>query len=290
MKRKISLLLAALACVPMAACKKSNKIDYMHLSLDDTLFAFRNLTYDDYDSLFDEGYFGALKGLHDEYGAVFSLYTYNTVLEGVPDKYAEEFKANASWLKLGLHSNDHSYRMGTETYENGLAYWNEFVGHVERICGTTDVIDRMPRLEFYDGSKDCVLGMKEAKCGALGFLTRGYNTKAYYYGDQAAEYLSKNDYARDEGNGFLFLSTDMQLEETPDPYAELSKRMSDKAFKNKSSSMIIYSHEYYIYNGDSKKTEFDLLESCCKFAKDKGIAFGYPQEKEYAASKGDSLF
>ncbi len=293
MKRKIgAVLLAAFTCLPMAACSNSNDIDYIHLSLDDTQFCFEKLTrfQNKYDSIFEETFFAQLKKMHDDYGMKVSLYTYNTALENVPDKYAEEFKANASWLKIGLHSSEHAYKLADETYENGLAYWNTFVGHVQRICGTTEIIDRIPRLEFYSGSKDCVLGMKAADCGALGFLTKGYDSEAYYYDASVAEYLSKNDYARDEQNGFLFLSTDMQLEETTDPYKELSKRKEDSAYKNKSSSVIIYSHEYYIYDGAKILQEFDLFESCCKFAKDNDIEFAYPQEKEYKSSKGDSLF
>ncbi len=290
MKKKwICVLLAALTCTPMAACKKSNEMKYMHVSLDDTIFAFENLATYGYDSIFEDEFFSSLKKLHEDYGAVISLYTYNSVLEPVSDAYAEEFQANASWLKLGLHANEHADRMSEETYENGLAYWNTFVGHVERVCGSTENLDRIPRLEFFSGSKDCVLGMKAAKNGALGFLTSS-TAKAYYYGDTVAEYIQKNDYVRDEENGFVFLPTDLQLEETTDPYKDLTEIKEKSAFKERSASVIIYSHEYYVYDGAAIKDEFALLEGCCKFAKDNQIPFALPQDKEYAPSKGDSLF
>ena len=51
--------------------------------------------------------------MHELYGAVFSLYTFNYHskdpeydISYLPSKYAEEFKANAEWLKFGFHARD----------------------------------------------------------------------------------------------------------------------------------------------------------------------------------------
>ncbi len=293
MKRKIkalSILLAIGMCVPMAACKKSKEFNYMHLSLDDTMFSFQNLAEKEYDSLFDEPFFGALKEVHEEYGAVISLYTYNNVLEEVPDSYAGEFTENADWLKIGLHSKEHYYKFNRESYEQGQTHWNTFVGHVERVCGTRESMDRVPRLEFFEGTKECLLGMKEAENGALGFLTSSDSAK-YYYDFHTAEYIKENDHAKDPNTGLVFLPTDLQLEYSQNPYEELTARKGNAEFKKRNASIIVYSHEYYLYNGEETKViledKFKLLEDCCKFAKDNNVKFDFPQNRKYKNSKGD---
>jgi len=120
---------------------------YIHLSFDDVSLCFRNLSSKNCTSLFDEPFFARLKQLHDEYGARFSLYTYNSVLNTAPSTFKNEFADNSDWLKLGFHSDSEGLSLANATYEEGLAYWNAFVENVERVCGTTDCLDRMPRLE-----------------------------------------------------------------------------------------------------------------------------------------------
>ena len=75
--------------------KNSNyqsNIDYIHISFDDVSTSFNNLSNNNYSSLFDEQFFKELKSLHKEYGAKFSLYTYNSVLNNVPSAYLNDFK------------------------------------------------------------------------------------------------------------------------------------------------------------------------------------------------------
>lgn len=76
---------------------------YFHLSFDDTMNSLKNLTSSaPYKSVFEEPFFAYLKGLHEKYGAKFSLYTYLNILEGVTDKYQSELGAASDWLKFGM--------------------------------------------------------------------------------------------------------------------------------------------------------------------------------------------
>ena len=154
--------------------------------------------------MFDEPFFKKIKSLHDEYGAKFSLYTYNSVLKDVPNIYAEEFNLNSEWLKIGFHSESNGQSLVNATYEDGITYWNKFVSNVYRICGTYDSIDRIPRLEYFAGSYQCLLGMKDARYGALGFLSADDSRLSYYFDDIMMEYLYENDYYIDTNNLIFF--------------------------------------------------------------------------------------
>lgn len=277
---------------------------YIHLSFDDVSLCFQNLSNAEYTSLFDEPFFARLKQLHDEYGARFSLYTYNSVLNAAPATYADEFASNSDWLKLGFHSSSSGASLAGATYDQGLAYWNAFVANVERICGTTDCLDRMPRLEYFSGSPEALLGMRDADFGALGFLAADDNRLSYYFDDSIMTYLYDNDHVKDETNNLLFLSTDLRADwfysfTTNNIYKkplkgtaadELEYRKNSTAFESGFKSLIVFSHEWLVYNGNTVNSKFNTVTETCEFAKRNGIAFDYAQNRSYASTDGDALF
>ncbi len=301
----IGIILAIVMCFSVTACNTPVDTKYMHLSIDDNMFCFEDLAETDYDSLFDQPYFAQLKALHDEYGAVFSLYTYNKTLEKLDGKYADEFKANASWLKLGLHADEHlglnlnQYLtiMKNEGYDDGKGYWNDFVQNVTRVCGGLDSLDRMPRLEYYLGNLEYVKGLKDADNGALGFLVRGDGVTNYMYYDQdVATQIKDNNYVKDGENGLVLMGTDLTIESllasepaksnyknlspeevaSVNPLNYLNGKMADANFAN--GPFIVFSHEYCYYYGESALSTFAWLESACEFAKTNQIPFAYSQD------------
>ena len=268
---------------------------YIHLSFDDVSLCFKNLSTGEYTCLFDEPFFARLKELHEEYGARFSLYTYNDVLNGVPNSFANQFATSSDWLKIGFHSNASGLSLANASYEQGMEYWNIFVANVERICGTTDSLDRLPRLEYFAGSQQALLGMRDANLGALGFLSADDNRLSYYFDDSIMTYLYDNDYIKDESNDLIFLSTDLRADwfysfSTSNVYKkpfksnvkeELEYRNASAAFEKSFESLIIFTHEWLVYNGNSINSKFDSVTQACEFAKEKGIAFDYAQSKVY---------
>ena len=80
----------------------------IHFSVDDCIEIFRDITDNDYKSIFESPYFSFFKLLHDKYDAHISLYTfveYNGFnISKVSKDYKYEFKNNANWLKIGFHS------------------------------------------------------------------------------------------------------------------------------------------------------------------------------------------
>ncbi|MBR5439218.1 MAG: hypothetical protein IKV61_03255 [Clostridia bacterium] len=277
---------------------------YMHLSFDDVTLCFQNLTTQNYESLFEEPFFANLKSLHNEYGAKFSLFTYNSTLNNVPNKYASEFIESSDWLKIGFHSNSSGFSLATSTYAQGESYWNTFVNNVERVCGTTSSLDRMPRLEYFAGSKDALLGMKNANLGAMGFLSADDNRLSYYFNDSVMTYLYDNDYIIDSGNNLLFLSTDIRGDwfynfTTNNVYrkplknnvlSELEYRNNNNAFLSSFESLIIFTHEWLVYNGTTVNSKIECILGACEFAKENSLEYDFPQNRVYENCGKESLF
>ena len=274
----------------------------IHISFDDVEKCFNNLKSNQYTSLYDEPFFGWLKGLHDTYGAKFSLYVYYSDLAGVPATYAEEFAAASDWLKIGFHADNASNSAGFSTYDQGMAAWNTFVGYVKTITGTTDSIDRMPRLHYFAGSQAALNGMKYAECGALGFLAADDSRNSYYFDSTTSSNLYNTDYITDHNNGLVFLSTDMRgdwflstftssnnyCKPTHDTvYEEMQDRYSSDAYSGMLEWCIFFSHEWQFYDGTTLGAGKVWTEDACKFAKDNGIAFGYPQGYTFSKTEYD---
>lgn len=259
---------------------------YMHIAIDDVSNCLLRLKNTEYTSLYDEPFFAWLKKLHNSYGAKFSLYTYVNVLEHVPDTYKEEFAEAKDWLKISLHAEDaaSSYADVNLTHDYGRTIWKQFAENVFRITGTYQSIDRMPKLEGSAGSKEVLLGMKDAvsdsgyKYGAIGCLADKIQANG--------QTLFTDDFYIDDG--FVFVSTDIVFGGLD---ADPVKRQEQYGAAASMHSCIALLHEGQVYDENgfiadaNGNMEFlkSQVEELCKFANEKGIKFNYPQTRNFDA-------
>ena len=116
---------------------------YIHISFDDTISVFQDITEnkDHYNSCFDNYFLGYLKWLHDEYGAVFSLYCFyfnnrgDFNLSMCTGIFAEEFQANSDWLKFGFHSYTPFSDFADISYEEVMEEYEKVTMELSRITG-----------------------------------------------------------------------------------------------------------------------------------------------------------
>ncbi len=98
--------------------------------------------------------------MHDTYGAVFSLYTFNYFSEmpeydisDLPSRYAQELAEHADWLKFGFHAKDDKKKYIVDEPEAVKADYAKFL---ETFMGATNCnvssIDRVVRLGFCAGT------------------------------------------------------------------------------------------------------------------------------------------
>ncbi|MFC2086689.1 hypothetical protein ACFLSA_00795 [Bacteroidota bacterium] len=79
-------------------------------SMDDCIFSFRDIAKNKYKSIFDCHFFRDLQELHSKYGVRFTVNVYFEDEEGFdltmfPDKYKNEWRDNADWMRLAFHAN-----------------------------------------------------------------------------------------------------------------------------------------------------------------------------------------
>ena len=170
------------------------------------------------------------------------------------------------------------------------------------ITGTTDSVDRMPRLHYFKGSEAALQGMRDADCGALGFLSADAERASYYLGQDLSAWIYNNDHITDHKNNLVFLATDFRgdwfLNNTsntytykkiskPTVYEELEHRFASEEFEGTLSSFIFFAHEWQFYSGTTLSSNKAWTEDACKFAADRGIAFDYPQNRTFSATDCD---
>jgi len=250
---------------------------YMHISIDDTIAVFLDLTTNSaiYTSIFDNAYLNGLKTLHDTYGAIFSMYCYGTngsgfYLEECTDKFATEFRQNSNWLKFGFHALNGDNYTNADT-KTAQTHYDRVVGELYRICGGFEAIDRFPRIHLWSGNANTVKAWRNCKNGIVGLLTADSNITSYSMSADDTAYLQKNSKLYDYATKLTFMSTDMRTENYG-PLFELRKRYHDIDYSSRMDYLIIFTHEWQ----DTTLTLSKFTE-CCQFARDYGYVFEFPQ-------------
>ena len=256
---------------------KKNK--FLHFSLDDFKDAISDLVTngESYSNIFDNSTFALLKEWHDKYGIVVSLYLQRTMAD-VPKKFASDFINNSSWLKFGYHGNGPTWE--TATYDNGKQWWNDFVNGIMTSVGSYDIIDRVPRNDYFHGTKESCKGERDANCGCLGFLGCDdweYNATVrknnYYLTDEQSKYLDVRDRYYDYENQLCIFKTDFRLEQIAQRWGNVSECL--EYYQSAKGAMqafdlIVFSHEW---NFTGYKTQ---AEAVFQWAIDNGYRFDYP--------------
>lgn len=279
-----------------AKSRKSLLGNYFHLSFDDVRLCTANLVNNIYTSIWNEPFLGWLKGLHEQYGAVFSLYLYDiSNLTNVPATYKNELFAAREWLKFSPHAAiNNNATFENATAEVGAAAWDTVVTNVIRFAGSPQSIDRIPRLDRFKGSLAALTAMRDCDCGALGFLSTDDSRAPYYLTQVQYEYLQEHDIFIDDTNGLYFLHTDMRGDWFLDSftseytyreptetnvYDDLVQRYNASIESDTFRAYIWFTHEWQVYENGALNSNKKWVEDACKFAYDYEIPFDYPQNR-----------
>ena len=199
---------------------ESERVKYSHFSIDDFYLAFQDLTNNasTYKSIFDNEMFAWLKEMHEANGMTISCYCFyqnedgSFTLDNVPTKYASEFKANADWLRFGFHALKQGANFASATAEAAKEAYEKTIAALVKITGSTLCIDRIPRLHNFAGSLEACKGMRDAQCGARGFLAAISNSdgtprQSYYLAEEENNYIYTHDYLYDAVTQLHFVRT-----------------------------------------------------------------------------------
>ncbi|BDF47818.1 hypothetical protein [Eisenbergiella sp.] len=269
-------------------CQKHER-QYIHISFDDVYQCIRDITVhaDSLQSLFEHKFFGWLKQMHEKYGAVFSLYTFNTDshapdydISGFPARYAQELSDSAGWLKFGFHARDNEKRYEKEEAEEIRRDYEKFTAAVRKASGGHgDCIDRVIRLGFFTGTQENVRALRECEWGPVGYLTadNSEERRSYYFDDKVTAFINREGEYYDPDNRLLFLRSQLRLESV----SSLEEQFDKIKSYDKPKVIELFTHEYCLYREGCIKgyTVSQLMEAYIRRACERGYGFDYAQNR-----------
>lgn len=241
--------------------KETPYIKYIHISFDDVITSLKEITETEYESVFDHKLFKNLKYLHDTYGAVFTLNCFNTGssfdISDMTDRYADEFKANTSWLKFAFHAEKSSTHYGvynnsaaTDTVEEAVASYNKFTAAVINFTGTVDAIDTVTRLGNFAGELEYIQAFKQCDYGITGLTTADSSGRNSYYFDNElyaelnlTNYMNSYDSWYDEKEDIIFVKSNSRVERVAYGNAKFEAINLDENSINKNQYVELFTHE-----------------------------------------------
>ena len=236
----------------------------IHFSVDDTWMCIKDITDNEYSSIFTNSFLGKLKELHDNYGICVTLNTFNTVstdasynIANVPTRYQAEFQANKSWLKFAFHAESDVENYNTST---GISTsYDTFVNAIYNLTGDYDCIDRVARLGYFGGSLENVLAIKNKEHGIIGLLCADDTRISYYLTEEQNGIVQRKGKYIDVDNELFMIKTITR--NTANMISEIENNLCYQKFVE------IFMHEY-----EGNPT----FETVAEWAKNNGYVSAFP--------------
>ena len=215
-------------------------------TIDDNIRFFKEITESGYKTIFDHPYLAMLRRLHERFNLAVQLNLFYSMdgfdLSEVSKNYADEWKENASWLKLSFHSK----------LENVCPYENSGYDEVYRDCKNVNAqilrfasLESLAKTTTVHFCRTTLDGLKALKdngyIGLLGLFGDSENPRTSYMVDEAtaAEIRKGNTkpYEQLEMASIDMVINTVNLSDIP---YELSKLLSREAVR-------VMIHEQYFY-------------------------------------------
>lgn len=228
-----------------------NKI--INFSIDDCIEIFRDITINNYNSLFESDYFSFFKELHDKYDAKISLYSFVEYkgfnIKNTTDKFKKEFIDNCNWLKIGFHGFNENSRYNDK--ENIKKDYKLFIKYVKRFAGNLNIIDNFIRLHYFSGNLENILKIK--KFGIKGLFTADDDRDNYYLKKNENIFLNKHNIYKDIKNEIFFIKTNLRIEKIEN----INETLKTIDINN---NIIMFTHEQYLNNKNIRDKIIDIYE------------------------------
>ena len=211
-----------------------NAVGKFRLSSDDNILFLQDITAnkDKYQSIFENPYLAVYKKAHDQYGAKVHLNLFYELndeartrfstdrpyfnLTMVTDKFRDEFRQNADWLKLAFHSRaeypDNPYVRSDAT--TVTADCTAVLREIVRFAGAECISDSTT-VHWGSGNHDVVRGLRAMGFRSLtGYFTlnsKGNPSVSYYCPRDLVEHVSERDFWVDTEENMIFGRIDKVL-------------------------------------------------------------------------------
>ena len=187
---------------------------YIHLSVDDVIGVFKELTITKPDSIFEIELFRYLRKLHHRYGAVVSCYCFykkeEFSLAQCTREYKQEFEENASWLRFGFHGYSGGEDYISQSIVDSYSQYQEVIINLKKIVGI-NALDNFPRIHTFRASDDFVrlLADNDILC-ISGLLAADDERRSYSLNTEEDKKLKSNGFM--EKNNILYMRTSQRFD------------------------------------------------------------------------------
>lgn len=154
-------------------------------TIDDNIRFLEQLTSGDYASMFDHPYLSLLRRLHDKYDlkVQLNLFYQNSTfdLSSMTDEFADEWRANSSWLKTSFHSRlENVNPYASSSYDEVYSDCREVHSEIVRFAGV-DTLASTTTLHYCLATEGGIRALEDNGVrGLLGlYLVRGVERSSY---------------------------------------------------------------------------------------------------------------
>ena len=244
-----------------------NALGGYRLSSDDNIIFLYDINEhkDEYKSIFDNPYLAIYKKAHDLWGAKAHLnlfYEFDDEaracfsedrpyfnLSMMTDKFKDEFRANADWLKFTFHAKSEFPPMPYK-YADGETVRRDcekIHSEIRRFAGD-EVISRCTTVHFGEANRDGVRVLRELGYKVLtGYFIDGEFPVAYYADNEMINHVYERDFWRDNETDMLFGRIDLVL--NLNKHSENMQILREiMASPTRGGFMSVMIHEQYFYS------------------------------------------
>lgn len=179
-----------------------SQYNILHISIDDTIRIFKELTERKPLSIFDLSFFHYFKRLHDKYGLVLSCYCFfqhgDFTLAECTRNYKAEFEANANWLRFGFHGFNGSEDYGMQNELVSKEQYEQLMDNLAEVVGMA-ALDSVIRIHRFKASKGFIRQIATySKYPIQGLFGADDNRLSYFLSKKENELLVKNSFYKSE--------------------------------------------------------------------------------------------
>lgn len=159
-----------------------SQMGIIHISIDDVICVFKELTDTKPSSIFDVHFFRYFKRLHDKYGAVVSCYCFylygDFTLASCTRNYKAEFEANSDWLRFGFHGYSGKEDYGTQEEGESERQYDQVMNNLAEIVGRKS-LDSTTRIHRFRATIEFMMYMRNSKYPVHALLGADDNRLSY---------------------------------------------------------------------------------------------------------------
>jgi hypothetical protein len=190
-----------------------NVVNKYRLSIDDNIWFLKDiaLNRDKYKSIFENPYLSFLKEVHDTYGTKIHLNLFYQTegfnLSQMTDKYKNEWKENAGWLRLSFHSlqefPDRPYIHAG--YDEVLKDCKKTMEQIRRFAGD-ELLGPVMTLHWGEATKEGCRALSDSGYRILAgyFSLDSPDTVSYYLDDEKRKHVNNRFLWCDTREGIIF--------------------------------------------------------------------------------------